>query len=173
MINYFHLLNNILGIPYSTLKNRLKTNNTTSAKYGRFATFTPAQENEVANHCIYLDKLFYGLSPIDLRKAAYEFAVSNDIKNRFNEEKKMAGKEWLQAFFKRHPKLSIRKPEATIIARISGFNKYAVQLFFSNLDEVYKKYSFEPDRIYNVDEIGISTVPQVTKILGPKGIKQL
>jgi len=166
-------MNNILGIPYSTLKDRLKTKNTSSARYGRFSTFTLAQENELANHCIYLAKMFYGLSPIDLRKAAYEFAVSNNIKNKFNEEKKMAGKDWLQAFLKRHPELSIRKPEATSIARISGFNKDAVQLFFSNLNEVYQKYSFQPDRIYNVDETGISTVPQVTKILGPKGIKQL
>ncbi|KAL4092450.1 hypothetical protein QTP88_026951 [Uroleucon formosanum] len=146
------------GIPYSTLKDRLKIKNTSSAKYGRLGTFTVSQENELANHCIYLAKMFYGLSPIDLRKAAYEFAVVKD---------------WLQAFIKRHPKLSIRKPEATSIARISGFNKAAVQLFFSNLNEVYQKYSFQPDRIYNVDETGISTVPQVTKILGPKGIKQL
>ncbi|KAL4126167.1 hypothetical protein QTP88_010393 [Uroleucon formosanum] len=146
------------GIPYSTLKDRLKIKNTSSAKYGRLATFTVSQENELANHCIYLAKMFYGLSPIDLRKAAYEFAV---------------GKDWLQAFIKRHPKLSIRKPEATSIARISGFNKAAVQLFFSNLNELYQKYSFQPDRIYNVDETGISTVPQVTKILGPKAIKQL
>lgn len=85
----------------------------------------------------------------------------------------MAGKDWLQAFLKRHPTISIRKPEATSIARISGFNKDAVQLFFSNLNEVYQKYKFQPDRIYNVDETGISTVPKVTKILGPKGVKQL
>lgn len=163
----------ILGIPYSTLKDRLKTMNTSSPKYGRYSTFTVSQENELVEHCIFLAKMFYGLSPIELRKAAYCFAVSNNIKNRFNEEKKMAGKDWLQSFIKRHPKLSIRKPEATSIARISGFNKDAVKLFYNNLDELYQKYNFQPDRIYNVDETGISTVPQVTKILGPKGIKQL
>jgi len=86
--NLFNLLNNILGIPYSTLKDRLKTKNTSSAKYERLATFTVSQENELTNHCIYLAKMFYDLSPIDLRKAAYEFAVGNNIKHRFNEEKK-------------------------------------------------------------------------------------
>lgn len=76
----------------------------------------------------------------------------------------MAGKDWLQAFIRRHPQLSIRKPEATSIARITGFNKDTVKLFYDNLNVIYLKYNFQPDRILNMDETGISTVPLVTKI---------
>lgn len=72
-----------------------------------------------------------------------------------------------------YPKLSIRKPEATSLGRIAGFNKNSVALFFEHLNEVLVKHKFEPHRIYNVDETGISTVPTPNKIVGPKGVKQL
>lgn len=57
--------------------------------------------------------------------------------------------------------------------RITAYNKNEVDQYFSNLEKAMDKYKFSPDRIYNVDETGIFTVPKKTaKRMGPKRIKQ-
>ena len=86
----------------------------------------------------------------------------------------MAGWDWLQGFLKRHPKISIRKPEATSAARARGFNKVSVSKFFTLLTEVMEAHKFTPQNIYNVDESGFSCVPgQMAKILARTGKKQV
>lgn len=44
----------------------------------------------------------------------------------------MAGRDWLEGFLKRNG-ISVRKPEATSINRITAFNKTEVSLFYKNL----------------------------------------
>lgn len=84
-------------------------------------------------------------------------------------ENKVAGIEWMRSFMKRHPKLSLRKPENTSIARASAFNKYNVDIFFNNYAEVLAKYKFDANRIWNTDETGITTVMQAPKVIAESG----
>ena len=119
------------NIPESTLRDKLKNVDPVNlVPLGRKATFTPHQEQELVKHIIKLAKLFYGVTPLSLRKIAYDFAVRNGIKNVFNQEKQLAGKDWLYLFLKRNPQISLRQPEGTSLNRISSFNAEEVQLFF-------------------------------------------
>lgn len=63
-------------------------------------------------------------------------------------------------FQKRNPDLSMRKPKPTSAARASGFNQVVVNQFFDLLTDVVTKYKFTPNRIFNVDETGMTTVPK-------------
>lgn len=164
-------------IPESTLRRHLKIRNNLrelkSQSLGRAPVFTRIQEQELATHVVKLGKLFFGLTTVELRSIAYNYAEANNMKNNFNKEKKLAGKDWYAGFIQRHPEISLRKPEATSINRIMAFNKAEVDRFFVNLENVMSRYHFNSDRIFNVDETGISTVPKEnSKRLGPKGIKQ-
>jgi hypothetical protein len=76
-------------------------------------------------------------------------------------------------FLKNKPTLSIRKPEATSLNRITAFTKLEVDRFFSNLLEIVNKHNFTPDRIFNIDETGITTVHKPRPIIAPKGQKQV
>lgn len=136
--------------------------------------FTEEQENELVEHILQMEGRLFGLTLTDLRTLAFELAERNNIKHNFNSEKRMAGKCWLYSFLARHKKVTLRTLEATSAARAVGFNKPVVEKFFQLLVSLYDKYKFTPDRIYNVDETGITTVPNKTsKVLSLKGKRQV
>lgn len=81
------------------------------------------------------------------------------------------GEQWLADFLNRNPELSLREPHPTSIARAAGFNKPVIKLFFEKCTGVLEKHRFSPDRIYNADEMGISSVHTMPKINASKSIK--
>jgi len=85
----------------------------------------------------------------------------------------MAGVDWMSCFLKRHPELSLREPEPTSLSRATGFNRVQVSSFFALLKEEMDKNSITPDRIFNMDETGVSTVHDPGKIIALKGQKQV
>ncbi|KAJ8952593.1 hypothetical protein NQ318_004140 [Aromia moschata] len=162
----------------STLQRRVTNKNkivTESEKYlGRFRqVFSVEQENEIMEYILEMEKRFFGITYKDLRQLAFDFAQANNIPNNFNKDSKMASKKWIYGFLHRHKNISLRKPEATSYARATGFNRNAVQSFFNNLGIIYEKYKLSPDRIWNVDESGVTTVQKLQKILAQRGKKQV
>ncbi|XP_030037458.2 uncharacterized protein LOC115452977 [Manduca sexta] len=116
--------------------------------------------------------IFYGCTATQIRKVAFDYAESMNLKHNFNKVTKMAGRDWLTAFMARN-NISVRKPEATSINRITAFNKEEVQLFFKLLEEIMEKHKFLPKNIYNCDETGMTTVQTPGKILATKGQKRV
>jgi hypothetical protein len=49
-------------------------------------------ELELAEHCRNLDARFYGLTRKRLVQLAFDFAEMNELSDRFNTEKRLAGK---------------------------------------------------------------------------------
>ncbi|KAG8223060.1 hypothetical protein J437_LFUL002008 [Ladona fulva] len=161
------------GIPFSTLQERKKKNKDSKPHLGRNTTFTTEQEQALAERIKTLANVFYGLTATDVRRVAYEYAVKNEIPHRFSENERIAGKDWLYGFLKRNQSVSVRKPEATSINRITGFDREEVNKFYDNLESTLSKSQFTPDRIFNADETGITTVQDPGKILATKGKKQV
>ncbi|KAK3911885.1 Pogo transposable element with KRAB domain [Frankliniella fusca] len=121
--------------------------------------FTDEQETISAEYVLTVAQMGLGLSVEQTCELAYEFAVINKIevpKNWKNDE--CGGRDWFRCFLRRHPNLSIRKPEACSIARASSFNK-------ANMDN--------GSRVFNLDECGTTTVACLGKIVAPKGQKQV
>lgn len=161
------------NLPFSTLQERLKNMKTSAPRLGRKPVFTKEQESDIAEHLMQLTKMFYGLTPMQLRKLVFEYAEILKIPHRFDKTKKLAGKDWLEGFLKRNTNISVRKPEAISLNRLRGFNKEEVERFFNNLEQVMDKFKFSANKIYNMDETGISTVHETSKILASKGQKRV
>lgn len=85
--------------------------------------FSEVQEKQLVEYLLKCS-IFFGLSPDEVRKLAYECAVTfnvPDIPPSWHKNK-TAGPDWLTGFLNRNPQLSIRAPESTSASRTS-FNK--------------------------------------------------
>ena len=168
----------VYGVPKSTLERRVKDKNLVikGAEKGlrsRQLTFSPAMEEQLVNYVKKMEAMFYGLTTQEIKCLAYQLAEKNGIPHHFSQETKMAGKVWLQSFIQRN-RLAIRVPEPTSAARARAFNKHNVDSFFNLLEGLQEQFSFPPSKIYNVDETGISNVPNhVSKVIALKGKKQV
>lgn len=117
--------------------------------------FSIDQENKLESYIKKAADIYFGLTPKRIRKLAFSYAKSLNLKIPASWEKnKMAGKDWFTAFLKRKIELSIRTPEATSLARCSNFNKQTVGKFFDNLRQVLDRYTLEAHEIWNMDETG-------------------
>ena len=166
------------NVPKATLsrkvaKRDVDPNVLANEKLGRKPTLPCKIEKELVEYCLLMERKFYGLTRNDIRRMAYQLALRNGISNQFNDE--IAGRAWFDHFMNRHKnQLSIRKPEGTSLARAIGFNRESVMNFFDLLEMEYAKHSFPPNRIYNVDESGLSVVQsKLPHVIGRKGKKQI
>ncbi|XP_046662227.1 uncharacterized protein LOC124370172 [Homalodisca vitripennis] len=163
------------NVPEATLRRRLKKNVSDMPVHGgRYReVFNEEQLQDLHNYLTVMDQMFFGMTKLQCRKLVFEYAEHLGISHPFNKETKMAGEDWLATFMKKH-NFSMRKPEATSVARAMGFNKPSVDKFFSILKEVREKHNFPAANIYNADESGLSTVPnKLPKVISPKGSRRV
>nr|XP_047123710.1 uncharacterized protein LOC124806668 [Hydra vulgaris] len=164
------------GIPEATLRRYIKkSSDQFPINNGRFRPiFSIEMEKLLAEYLIELSKRFFGMTSVQLRKFAYEFAEFNNVPHNFNKELKIAGIDWLSGFLKRHKNISLRTPEMTSLGRIQGFNSPQVAIFFDLLRDLLTTHKFLPSRIFNADESGVPTVPtKIPKVFSIKGIKRV
>ena len=118
------------------------------------------------------------------KKAAKEFGVPrNTLKRRhlgINKNAKGTSKilgsytAVFSADIERELVQYILTMEATSAARAHGFNRQSVNRFFDLLTALVEEHNFPPDKIYNVDETGMTTVQtRPSKIIAMRGKRQV
>ncbi|XP_055307136.1 tigger transposable element-derived protein 6-like [Sitodiplosis mosellana] len=170
------------GVNRTTLQNWVKNKTEEQASKGEvttvskgFQTVLSAEaESALAQYLLKCNDLYFGLTTRQVRALAYDYAKKLDVPMPIQWiRSEMAGIEWIRTFLRRQSQLSVRKPEATSLARATAFNRYNVGEFFSKLKEVCNKYQFPPQNIYNMDETGVTTVQVPDRVVSRKGMKQV
>ncbi|KAK7095599.1 hypothetical protein V1264_004989 [Littorina saxatilis] len=136
--------------------------------------FTNAEEQELVEYIIQASKYGFPIDSMTLRSLAFDLANKNlKVCPPSWTRNKRAGEDWVLAFRKRHPEISIRIPEAVSLARMMAFNRNNVDEFFKKLQHLYEKHTLTPDRIFNTDETALMTSLKPTKVLAQSGVKQV
>ncbi|XP_018785888.1 PREDICTED: uncharacterized protein LOC108967091 [Bactrocera latifrons] len=126
-----------------------------STTMGTKAIFNIEQEKALISYILQASDINYGISLMELRKLAYEFArkVGASYPDPWNDN---------------------QQAKQVSQSRAKRFNKENVDAFFDNLSSVLGKMPFEPHRIWNMDETGYPTVPtRPVKTIARKGHKQV
>lgn len=141
------------------------------SKYTSTQVFSVEEECELEKYLVKSSRMHYGLTYRQARELAYQYAkhLPNCSVPESWELNKIAGKFWMQSFMKRHSSLRLRSPENTSLARATAFNRTTVNEFFDNYMTVMESYKFSPDRIYNIDETGITTVLSTPRVIAESG----
>ncbi|CAI6354301.1 unnamed protein product [Macrosiphum euphorbiae] len=179
------------GIRHTTLFYRIKKlkniegiiqnspdENRFNSKYTVNQIFSKEQENMLVKYILRCSQINYGMTLVQIRKLAYDYAVKVTLKIPDSWKLNLtAGNDWLYCFMKLHPSLSIRKPEKTSLSRATSFNKTNVTVFFDLYEKALKKYPVTPGRIYNIiyniDETGVSTVVDPPNVVAQNGVRQV
>lgn len=158
----FEKASKMYNVPKTTLVRYVRSTKHPSevveTKMGRSTILPPQLEKALADHCIEMERRYFGLTRTDVRTLAYYLCKINRVENPFSKKDGMAGRKWLKQFLARHKNLSIRKAEALSLARGKGFNPKAVAEFFEIYEPEYFKVGGDPSRIYNCDETGVTNV---------------
>ena len=152
-----------------TLKRRVDGIVLVDARPGPVTVLTREEEDKLCQYCL---DMGYGLGVEDSKVIAYCIVETTGRPHPFKNGS--AGRDWYEGFLKRHPQLTLRKPEALSYARAKNANAKAIEDFFAKLAAVCARLNIlsKPMQIFNADEIGLSKVHKPrTKVIAKRGQK--
>ena len=121
------------------------------------------------DYIIKCSKLNYGMTYEQICQLAYDYGRRLECKFSSSWiDNKIGGSDWLRGFMKRHKNLMLHKPKNTSLFRAKAFNKTNVMEFFNYYEYPFKSWKFTADRVYNIEETGVSTIVQ-----SPNNVAQL
>ena len=161
----------LYGVPHETLRRRVSGQVEEGCRPGPCTVLTKSEELRLAKYVVDMADMGFGLSRNDIRSAAYKVAEACGKPHPFHDE--MAGRAWLDGFFKRHPNLTLRKPQPLSYNRAVSANVDTISDYFAKIGAIYARLNIltKPMQIYNMDECGISVVHTPGKIVTELGRK--
>jgi hypothetical protein len=137
------------GIPYNSFREHyygVRKSRVREAK----GVLSMEEEQQLSDWLFSMVERGFGLTPTALRMKVSEITMSK--MTPFRED--IPGRGWMRGWKRRHPELILRAVHALEIARAKGLCKDNVASFYDNLETLYSRHKYPPDRIWNCDEFG-------------------
>jgi len=128
----------VFNVPQTALERYVKdwqksSSETVKTKLDRKQVLPYEAKNDLAEHCLLMERKFFGSAVADVMCLAYQLAVRNGIKNQFCKRNEKTGRKWLTDCVHCHPQISVRTSEGLSLSRARGFTPESVAQFFLNL----------------------------------------
>jgi len=125
----------VFNVPQTRVEHYVKhwqksSSETVNTKLGRKLVLPCEAKNDLSEHCLLLERKFFGLTMADFMRLAYQLAVRNGIKYHFCKRNEKTGRKWLKIFLHHHSQISIRNPEGLSLSRARVFTPESVAKFF-------------------------------------------
>ncbi|XP_063061686.1 uncharacterized protein LOC134454546 [Engraulis encrasicolus] len=100
---------------------------------------------------------YFGLSPEEVRRLAYQFALKHEqpVSPEWRKHE-MASEGWFSVFLKQNPSLPISSSEGSLPPGEYGLHRNNGNMFLSSLENLMKRCCFRPEAMWYMQEIGIS-----------------
>lgn len=162
-------------VPRRTLKRYLEEG-VSVKRLGRPSLLTIQQENDFVRRIKRYAQVGLPLTPKLVRHQMFKYCQINKIPNNFNQEKQVAGKDWLRLFLRRNPDLSTRRAQNLNPARAQKLNRAIVSDYFEKINELMTTLNLKdkPQNVYNMDEKGCRlTIHHQQRVLAERGVKRV
>ncbi len=124
--------------------------------------FSLAEEDELTAHLMIMADSGFGITPQEFRGTVHQWAKL--LGKSVSQERDEVSYNFQNWFAERHPELKIMGPSEISKYRATAPSREAVESFFELVENLYNKYKFQPNQIFNIDETGMTDQPKGQKI---------
>ena len=154
----------VYSVPESTLRDRTRCNVALDATPGPSTLLSWEEEKHLVDHIKYMGDIGYGYTKSEVQYMATDYCQS--LRKSVKSENGLSS-FWFYAFLKRWPDIKIVKPQKLQMYRAKSASKETIDKYFRELGQVLRQNNLmeAPERIYNIDETGISMEHAPPKIV--------
>ena len=161
------------GVPFTTLVRKKNSPDKLKAKPGPQTILSESEEQAIVNWIFYRAEHGSPVTKTELLDSVQAYVKSLNKPTPFTNSR--PSRHWYEAFRKRNPQLSIRKPQHLSLSRAS-VTREDLKEWFQDVEEILKKkdlLNISPNRIYNCDETNVVLCPESEKVLTSKGSRSV
>lgn len=157
-------------VPVTVIFNRIKGRQINEFEIGKGRrTDIPRDVEEKLAKCLLARaEMGFPCDKRELKTLVQEYITKNGLTTRFKDN--MPGDKWYYGFMKRHPRLTLKKPEHLQKARKSARDPFVVYDFFDQVSDIYSTTSLSPELVFNTDETGFASDPNRLRGIGEKSV---
>ena len=152
------------GVPVSTLRDRVSGRVPFGKKSGPTRYLTNEEENELVCFVTGAAEMGYSYTRADVLELVQEILVRKNIATTISHG-------WWEGFKKRHPEITLRKPEPVSHVRANCAQPEVLRRYFDELEVILKGNELmeSPSCIFNMDESGFPLDPKSLHIVCKRG----
>ena len=158
-------------VPKSTVHDHSSMKVKQISRPGPPPVLTVEEENELEQWIIKMAEIGYGQCRQQVITMVKKILDTHKRPNPFPDN--TPGKDWWYAFLQRHPKISLRTPQALEACRAKACTPSTLSGWYTDFEQFLLIHNLidKPSKIWNCDESGFSLCPKSSKVLATCGAK--